>query len=83
MRWIYERIYCEKWEPPWADNQADASLKELPSQEDQTFMWLHVQQAHSELCIHRSNNRAISKITQGTQLLNLLAEQPYYPEDLQ
>lgn len=47
------------------------------------FLWLHVWQAHSELCIHRSNISAISKITQGTQLLNLLGEQPYYPEDLQ
>lgn len=42
------------------------------------FTWLHVWQAHSELCIHRSNIGAISKITQGTQLLNLLGEQPYY-----
>lgn len=47
------------------------------------FTWLHVWQVHSELCIHRSNISAISKITQGTQLLNLLGEQPYYPEDLQ
>lgn len=43
----------------------------------------HVWQACSELCIHRSYIRAISQITQGMQLLNLLAEQPYYPEDLQ
>lgn len=74
-----------KWENLLLQDKSQSALstRQVTSSECCPEEPKHMRQACSELHIHRSYIRAISKITQGMQLLNLLAEQPYYPEDLQ